>query len=82
MSPLELRFLLHCYYSPAAWNDPSGNLLDGFIINMLGDRVIERTGDITFGLTDKGKFWIHEILDTPQPKQIYVSGRTTAKGEL
>lgn len=76
LSPCDLEFLLHCYYCPAVYeriNAPAiQEARDYFLAN---DIIKPVPNELFFTTTEKGKFWINEILKTPMPVQKWVSGK-------
>jgi hypothetical protein len=77
ITPVELEFLLHCYYSPAPYTHYH-SLLDPFIERMLNEgilvRQIDRIHGGTYRVTERGKVWVEHILNTPFPVQSWARG--------
>ena len=69
-SPLEIEVLLHYYYSP----DPHPKHNTEGVVNIIHKFRNHGifTDQVQPYLTDKGKAWLHLILNTPYPKQVFV----------
>jgi len=70
MSPLEVRFLLHCYAVAEPFKSPlTQEMVDKFIgIGAIKQGVTSNTWDTT----KLGDAWCKIICDTPIPTQAYV----------
>lgn len=66
ITPIELEFLLWCYYSPEPAKNVHLRIIQGFIERMIFLKVLKKTKDI-YELTAKGKSWVMAILSTPIP---------------
>lgn len=75
MTPLEIRFLLHCYYSPEPFREggqafPSGWALESGLVQHP-----QETPDV-YPLTDRGQALVNVWLATPLPVQAWVNPDT------
>jgi len=72
MTPAQLEFLLHCYYSPC----PYPKVDDDKVAKFINAGIIEpRDGyprDDYYVCTTKGKAFVDLILETDYPKQAWV----------
>lgn len=69
-SPLEIEVLLHYYY----WLDPHPKHNTEGVAKIIHKFRVDGifTDQVQPYLTDKGKAWLHLILNTPYPKQAFV----------
>lgn len=81
LTPCELEFLLHCYYSPNPFERIWAPALQDAAERMTMLEVILPCPKMmnVWIVTEKGKFWIEDILSTPPPVQQWASGRTEEK---
>lgn len=73
MSPFELRFLLHCYYSPEPFEAITNKVIGDFAEQMLTEGILLKAEEKNcYTVTEKGRVWVERILATPQPIQKWV----------
>lgn len=74
ISALELRILLHYYYSPDPWGSEGGVAVNHAFSRFYAEGLLDRCDGGRTYLTEKGKFYVEHILATPFPemKRIYI----------
>lgn len=80
MAPIELEILLNIYYSPVWQKLYKTNILNATVDNLMRLGVIrhrdewgcEYHREHDLEMTDKGKAWIHLILNVEPPKQAWI----------
>jgi hypothetical protein len=67
-APSTIRIILHHYYSPEPYPEPS-EVYDATLKNFINDGLLipEEVG--TYKTTDKGKAWVEMICRTPYPEE-------------
>lgn len=75
--PITLEFLLHCRYSSERFSRIDHPVIQKAIKGFFSNGVIkqDRSIDDVYQLTEKGEAWIKDILSTPMPIQVWMSGR-------
>lgn len=73
LTPVKLEFLLYCYYSGEKWNREISPAIKYAISEFLQhDIIIRDSRPSGFKVTEKGNFWVKEILKTPMPKAQWI----------
>jgi hypothetical protein len=80
LTPIELMFLLHCFYSPEQWDGLQSIAGQEAAARFRKLKVVERVPQIgsvnpdssseeLYGLTELGHVWLREILSVPMPQK-------------
>lgn len=83
ISPAQLNFLLHCYYSPTRYQYVDSPLVKELIPQWIAADIITANKPYkegleqldTYRVTDRGKAWVLDILSVPMPEACWKSKR-------
>ena len=83
-SPLEIKFVLHCYAIPTPFTETSTTMVEEMVEKFFKEGIIEsgEEGCNFYQCTEKGNHWVKMILSTPFPVQTYIDPRVEGKGRL
>ena len=73
LTPVNLQFLLHCYYSAVdpfpGTNTPAIDAAKNYLLTA---EMIAPTGDNIWGTTNKGETYIKHLMTVPFPVSVWI----------
>ncbi len=68
MSPLEINFLLHCYYSPEPHERIDAPAMGSVVTNLIAEGLIVANGKDIWKTTDRGNAHVEQLCNLPFPR--------------